>query len=913
MKLCPYPFSRMQTKNEQTSTELPPDANQGAFFPCCPSWFTKSYWDMGFEKNLEDIWNGKAAVELRKRMYEGDYSFCNRHECKIPLLSIEDMADPDINYLETPISPENIEAIKQKNPIMPAPPSSVHLVADLRCNLKCPSCRPEVISNTTPSIEADKEYDFVHGLKDSLEIVKMASAGEVFYSRVQRNLLKSFNSVDFPKLKRIHIVSNGTLLNQKTYTDLLPGTSFIKDISISIDAGSKEVYEKLRGPYWEQVVSNLEWLGQLRKSGKIEMLSLNFTLVRDNYRDVPSLIALAKKNNVDRVLIQKYLAGPKQGYLTIKEQEDQSVHLPTHPEHIHMLRTLEMFKNEPILHTLLDIEGYEDKLEDNVNARKSVALLQKFKKSLDFDTPVNVFNQLNEILHGIRLTNDQLEQAKNHFEEARINLNPLFSYRKGSQLNDESAISNIASSIEYYIFKFQQNGEYKKAINNFTLLSFVKPVEKVNIFYSIATSLKELSRFSEAEVFFIKALEQDNKNNEYLREIAFLKKNSNDLEEANKYFSKINTEEAQQQTKELNLQIYFSNLSKAFAIKDKTRSNEALSYLKKALSFMPTDDKKDAEESLNESRYYLHLEMGFLFQHNHEYENALESFAHAKEYEPLSKTGEADNYTNNLRYYLNQEKGKSLVRDGHYENAIKAFSEAALYEPKNKKGETAKLIRDLQYYLIQEKGNSLAQNRDYDNAIQAFSNAALYEPEDKKGEAAKQINDLRYYLNRDMGFLLQQNNDYARAIEAFEKAKTNMPPENEPEINRYINESSYYLKRDIGFSLQQKGKYREAITIFEEALKHGAGDADLFFSLGISLKRQKNYSLAKRIFNKALANRPEHYWALMELGAIEFLEGNNNEALKYYHEAKKYEPADKKDHSRKYVLMAERKLARGQS
>ena len=82
----------MQTKNNQAVTE-----NKGGFFPCCPSWFTQSYWDLGLEKNLEDIWNGVAAVELRKKMYEGDYSFCNRNECKMALLTIYEMSDPDIN------------------------------------------------------------------------------------------------------------------------------------------------------------------------------------------------------------------------------------------------------------------------------------------------------------------------------------------------------------------------------------------------------------------------------------------------------------------------------------------------------------------------------------------------------------------------------------------------------------------------------------------------------------------------------------------------------------------------------------------------------------------------------------------------------------------------------------------------
>jgi hypothetical protein len=59
---------------------------QGAFFPCCPSWHTDEYMTLDFEENLDDIWNGKVAQDLRKKMYEGDFSYCKREECKIPPL-----------------------------------------------------------------------------------------------------------------------------------------------------------------------------------------------------------------------------------------------------------------------------------------------------------------------------------------------------------------------------------------------------------------------------------------------------------------------------------------------------------------------------------------------------------------------------------------------------------------------------------------------------------------------------------------------------------------------------------------------------------------------------------------------------------------------------------------------------------
>jgi MoaA/NifB/PqqE/SkfB family radical SAM enzyme len=89
------------------------------------------------------------------------------------------------------------------------------------------------------------------------------------------------------------------LFNQKTYDDLAPGTSYIKDVSISIDAGSKDVYEKIRGNYWEQVLANLKWMSTMRQRGKFDFLSLNFILQKANFRDIPNLVKLGQELNVD--------------------------------------------------------------------------------------------------------------------------------------------------------------------------------------------------------------------------------------------------------------------------------------------------------------------------------------------------------------------------------------------------------------------------------------------------------------------------------------------------------------------------------------------------------------------------------------------------------------------------------------
>lgn len=809
MKLCPYPFSRMQTKNDQVHTE-----NKGGFFPCCPSWFNQSYWDFGLEKNLDDIWNGKQAQELRKRMYEGDYSFCNRGECKIPLMSIDEMANPDINFIETPISKENLEAIKQKNPIMPKQPASLHLVADTRCNLKCPTCRPEIISNTVESVEADEEYDLVQRLKDDVEIIKMSSSEEVFYSQVQRKLLKSFNKDDFPKLRRVHIVSNGTLFNQKAYNDLSPGTSYIKDISISLDAGSKEVYEKLRGPYWEQVVSNLEWLGQMRKAGKFELLTLNCTLIKDNYRDIPNLVELGRKNNVDRILIQKYNFALNQGFKTHKEQVDQAIHLPTHPEHIHMVRTLEMFKDDTLVHTLLDIEGFDQKIEEHIRLRKALLEVHNLKGYLENEEFLKVLIIANDLMRAEPLESDRLEKIESMLENEILDLDiPEIIFQK-----NQEAVSDIRSNIIAFlidaIYVYHGKEQFKKVIKTYILLSCLSPEYSSDLLSTLANSLKNLDRQEEADFFRKRALDK-----------------------------KLN---------ELNV-------------------------------------SKSAGE--NSEVYKIYMQLAYLLKQHSDLLKAIVYFEEASKIEPIENSGVA----NEQLYYLYHDLAFSLKQQSSLLEAITYFEKALAVAPVDR----VEIIKDQIFYIGADLGSLFKKDSKFEEAKKYFQKSLSTIPADKTG----MVNSSLFYIFTDLGFILKAEDKFDEAINYFRKG-LEIAPEDKKSM---LNEQIYYIQREKGFSHQRNGKYIDATVALKEALKYGVGDPYLFFSLGVSLKRQKKYFEAKSSFNQALSVLPDHYYSLMELGAIEFLEGNNEQAKTLFLKGQKVEPEDKKAYGLKMLALVERK------
>lgn len=711
MKLCPYPFSRMQTKNDQVHTE-----NKGGFFPCCPSWFNQSYWDFGLEKNLDDIWNGKQAQELRKRMYEGDYSFCNRGECKIPLMTIEEMADPNINFIETPISKENLEAVKNKNPVMPEQPSSLHLVADTRCNLKCPTCRPEIISNTVESIEADEEYELVHRLKKDVEIIKMSSSGEVFYSQTQRKLLKSLTPEDFPKLRRVHIVSNGTLFNQKAYNDLLPGTSYIKDVSISMDAGSKEVYEKLRGPYWEQVVSNLEWLGKMRKAGKFELFTLNCTLIRDNYRDIPNLVELGRKNNVDRILIQKYNFADNQGFKTFKDQEDQAIHLPTHPEHIHMIRTLEMFKHDPLVHTLLDIKGFEDKIDQKIRLRKALSEIQKLSVSLENGLASGAMTFNSELFEMSLIAPEHLEKIQQKVEKMIVNDESLIEldsdFLKEENIDIREGIISVFRSAVYHLHK---DAKYSDALKSFIVLSSLTKDQPADIYAVVASSLKELGRLDEANIYREKALEKK------LKEFS---DNALDLSRE---------------------ELYDSNMQLGYLLKQHGHSLKAISHFKFAMEQEPESKKGLAAKQL----YYMYSELGFSSSQNDKKTEATEYFQEALKVAPLSEVA----MLKEQLYYVYRELGFLKKQNSDMEMAIFYFKAALNTGHLDQEG----LVSEQLYYIYREQGFSLQKKEKYKEAVEVLMTALEFGSGDE-------------YIFFSLGISFKRQKNYPEAIKSFNQA-----------------------------------------------------------------------------------------------------------------------------------------------
>lgn len=302
----------------------------------------------------EDPWNGPAFQEMRKRMFAGDYSLCRRSMCQMPLYTPEELANPAVSGGHHLVSAVNLEAIKNNQTLLPQGPDRMAIVGDLRCNLACPSCRKDFITQLTPGQEAElaHEEQMIAKYAEHLRFADFSGVGEPFYSPWVFNQLKRMTRNNFPKLEKIQVVTNGLLATPEKFAELGDAARFIKFIIVSIDAGTEEIYVKVRkGGSWKVLNQNLAWLSEKRRAGDLEVLQINFVVRRENFRTMKEFVDLGKKHGVSKIVFRRLLPWPNMG---IADYEAEAVHMPEHADHAEFMRICESLKAEPLVHLAFD-------------------------------------------------------------------------------------------------------------------------------------------------------------------------------------------------------------------------------------------------------------------------------------------------------------------------------------------------------------------------------------------------------------------------------------------------------------------------------------------------------------------------------------------------------------------------------
>lgn len=265
--VCTMPFTKL-------------DIFDNATYPCYINFVNTSIIDTS---DIDNLYNSKLLYDFRKSVLNGEYEYCNNEKC--PHLV-------DFIYNEKVSEKFKLKDSIDENQIMNSKFTNVNLNLDESCNLSCPSCRNSIIvlnSNKQKllKIKLNKILDII---SNDVEILGFTSVGDPFSSKIYVDFLENFDITKFPKLKKILLYTNAILFNESMWNRIKKSQEYIKELTISIDASTKETYEKIRrGGKWKTLINNINFLSTIPNIEKIKYI----LLVQDtNYMEMESFVKL---------------------------------------------------------------------------------------------------------------------------------------------------------------------------------------------------------------------------------------------------------------------------------------------------------------------------------------------------------------------------------------------------------------------------------------------------------------------------------------------------------------------------------------------------------------------------------------------------------------------------------------------
>jgi hypothetical protein len=320
-RFCKVPFTTLST------------GWKGDAFVCnCPAWVPFPTGNVLNAESSEQVWNSEAALEIRRSILDGDYSYCSRTLCSF----ITAQKLPRKDEIKDPLLRGYIDHHTTR---LEESPQLVELNYDTTCNLACPSCRTEIL------VASADEQDAFALAKDRviLPLLRKANSayvsggGEAFASKHTRSILSGLNRRDYPDLD-LHLITNGQLLTPQRWSEFPVLGEMIGTLSVSIDAASAETYESLRRPgKWSVLMRNLELISGLRRSGEIRDFWINFVVQRDNFREMLPFVELGARLGVDQIWFQRVVNYGAYDEATFSGIDVTS---PQHPDHAELLGIL---------------------------------------------------------------------------------------------------------------------------------------------------------------------------------------------------------------------------------------------------------------------------------------------------------------------------------------------------------------------------------------------------------------------------------------------------------------------------------------------------------------------------------------------------------------------------------------------
>jgi len=260
------------------SRSLVVDRRGNCFVCACEAWLPITVGQIQDFNTLEQVWSNPTAVSLQKDIDEKKFTHCAVDRCGILT--------------------RNVRISDYGNPNWKSDSQNFYYISinvDDSCNLACPSCRENIVM-VTSGPEYEKRLAQVNHIINLLEEfdhpchITMTGNGDPLASFIMRPLIHQYR----PRHNHtIRLFTNGLLLEKQLSTSTVVNN--ITQYFVSIDAGSKDVYEKVRWPGQFHILNqNLAFLQKLIERTQATVL-LKFVLQKDNCDDMQNFVELCEK------------------------------------------------------------------------------------------------------------------------------------------------------------------------------------------------------------------------------------------------------------------------------------------------------------------------------------------------------------------------------------------------------------------------------------------------------------------------------------------------------------------------------------------------------------------------------------------------------------------------------------------
>lgn len=261
-------------------------------FLCCKSWLKKYLPD---NTSPQDAWNSNEANDIRESVLDGTFKYCDKTQCPYlhQITKLGEVGNTKVLFHKENIPSELKQKIDSFKNNQMTSPQVIQFSFDRTCNLKCPSCRIDVFSESLKGIQRIKDtIDLIQTqYGETTKVLYITGTGDPFVSVGFRDFLINFDESKWPNLERIHLHTNATKWNKKMWDSMHKIHRYVKTCEISIDAATKETYEnKVRiGGNWDELIDNLKFISTLNH---LKYIKASFVIQKHNYKEIKAFYEL---------------------------------------------------------------------------------------------------------------------------------------------------------------------------------------------------------------------------------------------------------------------------------------------------------------------------------------------------------------------------------------------------------------------------------------------------------------------------------------------------------------------------------------------------------------------------------------------------------------------------------------------